>query len=138
MDKVVLDPDNVLTDVQHAKAQSILKDHWLVFTSKASKYNGVLDNLDTKMILNNNLVEPPSYSPKRVIQSEKMDEIQQDIMDQREADGILGRPEDFNVTVTHMHTSFLVPIMDDGKSTGEWILVTSMQSLSPYLKPVRI
>ena len=90
------------------------------------------------MTLNNNLVEPPSYSPKRVVQSEKMDQIQQDIMDQMEADGILGRPEDYNVTVTHMHTSFLVPKMDDGKSTGEWRLVTSMQSLSPYLKPVRI
>ena len=138
VDKVVLDPDNVLTDVQRAKAQSILKDHRLVFTSKAGKYNGVLGNLDAKMTLNNNLVEPPSYSPKRVVQSEKMDKIQQDIMDQMEADGILGRPEDFNVTVTHMHTSFLVPKMDDGKSTGEWRLVTSMQSLSPYLKPVRI
>ena len=55
-----------------------------------------------------------------------------------EADGILGRPEDFNVTFTHMHTSFPVPSMDDGKSTGEWRLVTSMQSLSPYLKSVRI
>ena len=90
------------------------------------------------MTLNNNLVEPPSYSPKHVVQSEKMDKIQQDIIDQMEADGILGRPEDFDVTVTHMHTSFLVPKMDDGKSTGEWRLVTSMQSLSPYLKPVRI
>ena len=137
-DKVVLDPDNVLTDVQRAKAQSILKDQQLVFTSKAGKYNGVLGNLDANMTLNNNLVEPPSYSPKRVVRSEKVDEIQQDIMDQMEADGILGRPGDFNVAVTHMHTRFLVPRMDDGKATGEWRLVTSMQNLSPYLKSVRI
>ena len=54
VDKVVLDPDNVLTDVQRAKAQFILKDHRMVFTSKAGKYNGALGNLDTKMTLNNN------------------------------------------------------------------------------------
>merc|ERR1712237_176476 len=85
VDKVVLDPDNVLRHVKRAKAQSILKDHQLVFTSKAGKYNGVLGNLDANMTMNNNLVEPPSYPPKRVVRSEKVDEIQQNIIDQMEA-----------------------------------------------------
>ena len=59
-------------------------------------------------------------------------------MDQMEADVILGRPEDYNITVTHVHTSFIVPKLEDGHPTGEWRLVTGMQSLSPYLKPVRL
>ena len=138
VDKVVLDPDNILTHTQKATFKSILKDYKHVFSSKAGKYNGVLGDLNARVTLNNDLVEPPSYPPRKVVQSEKMDKIQQQIMDQMEADGILGRPEDFNISVTHMHTSFIVPKMDDGVSTGEWRLVTGMQSLSPYLKPVRI
>ena len=59
-------------------------------------------------------------------------------MDQMEADGVLGRPEDYNIAVTHMHTSFIVPKMGDGTPIGEWRLVTGMQSLSLYLKPVRL
>ena len=42
----------------------------------------------------------------------------------------MGSLGDCNVTVTHMHTSFIVPKMDDGVPTGEWRLVTGMQSLS--------
>ena len=59
-------------------------------------------------------------------------------MDQMEVDGVLGRLEDYNITVTHMHTSFILPKMEDGFPTEEWRLVTGMQSLSPYLKPTRV
>ena len=138
VDKVVVDPDNILSQAQLQSIQSILEEFKEVFSSKAGRYNGVLGNLNARVILNNNLVEPPSHSPRRVVQSEKMDKIQQDIMDQMEADGILGRPEHYNVTVTHMHTSFILPKMEDGSPTGEWRLVTGMQSLSPYLKPTRL
>ena len=112
----------------------ILEEYKEVFSSKAGRYNGVLGNLNARVTLNNNLVEPPSHSSRRVVQSEKMDKIQQDIMDQMEADGILGRPEHFNVTVTHMHTSFILPKMEDGSPTGEWRLVTGIYIiLSVYL-----
>lgn len=138
VDKVIVDPDNILSEVQRNAIKKILEEHTQVFSSKAGRYNGVLGNLSARITLNNNLVEPPSRCPRKVVQSEKMDKIQQDIMDQMEADGILGRPEDYNITVTHMHSSFIVPKMDDGVPTGEWCLVTDMQSLSPYLKPVRL
>ena len=136
--KVVVDPDKILSEHQLKIIKSILEEYKDVFTSKAGRYNGVLGNLNARVTLNNNLVEPPSHTPRRVVQSEKMDKIQQDIMDQMEADGILGRPEHYNVTVTHMHTSFILPKMEDGSPTGEWRLVTGMQSLSPYLKPTRL
>lgn len=138
VDKVVVDPDNILSEHQLMIIKLILEEYKEVFSSKAGRYNGVLGNLNARVTLNNNLVEPPSHSPRRVVQSEKMDKIQQDIMDQMEADGILGRPEHYNVTVTHMHTSFILPKMEDGSPTGEWRLVTGMQSLSPYLKPTRL
>ena len=138
VDKVVVDPGNTMTDTQRQSVKAVLEEYKQVFSSRAGRYNGVLGNLNARVTLNNSLVEPPSYSPKRVVQSEKMDRIQQDIMDQMEADGILGRPEDLNITVTHMHTSYIVPKMEDGNPTGEWRLVTGMQSLSPYLKPTRL
>ena len=138
VDKVIVDPDNILSQDQLRSIRLILDEFKEAFSSKAGRYNGVLGNLNARVTLNNNLVEPPSHSPRRVIQSEKMDKIQQDIMDQMEADGILGRPEHYNVTVTHMHTSFILPKMEDGSPTGEWRLVTGMQSLSPYLKPTRL
>ena len=59
-------------------------------------------------------------------------------MDQMEADGLLARPEDVNIQVTHVHASYLVPKMEDGIPTGEYRLVTNLQSLSPYLKPTRL
>ena len=133
VDKVVVDPGNTLTDTQRQSVKAVLEEYKQVFSSRAGRYNGVLGNLNARVTLNNSLVEPPSYSPKRVVQSEKMDRIQQDIMDQMEADGILGRPEDLNITVTHMHTSYIVPKMEDGNPTGEWRLVTGMQSLSNRL-----
>ena len=40
--------------------------------------------------------------------------------------------------MTHVHPSFLVPKMEDGRPTGEYRLVTNLQSLSPYIKPTRI
>ena len=56
-------------------------------------------------------------------------------MDQMEADGLLRRPESVGVQVTHVHESYLLSKMEDGKATGEYRLVTNLQSLSPYLKP---
>ena len=55
-----------------------------------------------------------------------------------EADGLLVRPEDYGIHLTHVHDSFIVPKMDDGSPTGEFRLVTNLQSLSPYIKPTRI
>ena len=39
---------------------------------------------------------------------------------------------------THVHPSFMVPKMEDGKFTGEYRLVTGLASLSPFLKPSRV
>ena len=133
-----LDPDNQLSDAERKIFQDINKKFSAVFSSKLGKYNGSLGNLDAKLVLNNDNIDPPSFPCKRIIQSEKLEDMKQNIMDQLEADGILVRPEDVGVTLTHVHPSFLVPKMDDGIATGEYRLVTNLQSLSPYIKPTRI
>ena len=55
-----------------------------------------------------------------------------------EAEGLLTRLESVGVQVTHVHESYLLSKMEDGKATGEYRLVTNLQSLSPYLKPTRL
>ena len=109
-----------------------------IFSSKLGRYNGSLGNLNARIVLNNDAIDPPSFPCKKIIQTEKLEDMKQDIMDQMEADGILVRPEDVGVTLTHVHPSFLVPKMEDGIPTGEYRLVTNLQSLSPYIKPTRI
>ena len=138
VDKVTLDPDNQLSNAERKLFQDINKEFSAIFSSKLGRYNGSLGNLDAKLVLNNDKIDPPSFPCKRIIQSEKLDDMKQNIMDQMEADGILVRPEDLGVTLTHVHPSFMVPKMDDGIHTGEYRLVTNLQSLSPYIKPTRI
>ena len=136
VNKIALDPDNILKPEDRRIFKNINEKYSEVFMSKPGKYNGVLGNLDAKLVLGN--VEPPSFPCKKIIQSEKLDDIKQGIMDQMEADGILARPENVGIQVTHVHESYLVPKMEDGQATGEYRLVTNLQSLSPYLKPTRL
>ena len=136
VNKISLDPDNILEPQDRRLFDEINSKYSSVFMSKPGRYNGVLGNLDAKLVLGN--TEPPSFPCKRIIQSEKLDDIKQKLMDQMEADGLLAKPENVGVEVTHVHESYLVPKMEDGKPTGEYRLVTNLQSLSPYLKPTRL
>ena len=136
IDKISLDPDNILQSQERQLFKDINEKYADVFVSKPGKYNGVLGNLDAQLVMGN--TEPPSFPCKKIVQSEKLDDIKQQIMDQMEADGLLARPEDLDVQVTHVHESYLVPKMEDGVPTGEYRLVTNLQSLSPYLKPTRL
>ena len=136
--KICCDPDNQLTKTEQDLFTEINHRYSSIFSSKLGRYNGSLGNLNARIILNNDAIDPPSFPCKKIIQTEKLEDMKQDIMDQMEADGILVRPEDVGVTLTHVHPSFLVPKMDDGVPTGEYRLVTNLQSLSPYIKPTRI
>ena len=138
VEKVNLDPDNQLSDQDRKLFNAINKKYSGIFSSKLGKYNGSLGNLDAQLVLNNSNIDPPSFPCKRIVQSEKLDDMMQDIMDQMEADGILARPEDVGVQLSHVHQSYMLPKMEDGTPTGEYRLVTNLQSLSPYIKPTRI
>ena len=131
-DQVCIDPDNILDYTSRDIFSEITKKYAQVFSSKPGLYNGALGNLDAHLVLNDN-VEPPSFPSRKIVQSEKLDRIKQSIMDEMEADGILVRPEDHGI-----HDSYLVPKTEDGVATGEYRLVTNLQSLSPYIKPTRI
>ena len=137
-DQVAIDPDNILDQAARNLFSAVTKQYSQVFSSKPGLYNGALGNLDAHLILNDNNVEPPSFPSRKIVQSEKLDKIKQSLMDEMEADGQLARPEDYGIHLTHVHDSYLVPKMDDGVATGEYRLVTNLQSLSPYFKPTRI
>ena len=138
VEQVVVDPDNILEPKHRKYFSEINEKYSQVFSSKPGLYNGALGNLDAHLILNDNNIKPPSFPCRRIIQSEKLDRIKQDLMDEMEADGLLVRPEDHGILLTHVHDSYLVPKADDGVPTGEYRLVTNLQSLSPYIKPTRI
>ena len=137
-DQVKLDPDNILDQPRRNLFSAINKKYSHVFSYKPGLYNGALGNLDAHLILNDNNVEPPSFPCRKIVQSEKLDQMKQNLMDEMEADGLLVRPEDYGIHLTHVHDSYLVPKLDDGVPTGEYRLVTNLQSLSPYIKPTRI
>ena len=137
-DKIILDPDNVLSPDEKKLFENVIHKFQACFTSKLGRYNGELGNLDAKVVMNNNQIEPPSFPFRKINQPEALNKKQQEVMDAMEADGILVRPEDVGIVPTHVHPSFMVPKMDDGKFTGEYRLVTGLSSLSPFLKPVRV
>ena len=137
-DKILLDPDNILSSEERKLFQNVIQKFQKSFTSKLGRYNGELGNLDAKVVMNNNQIEPPSFPFRKVNQPEALNRKQQEVMDAMEADGILVRPEDVGIVPTHVHPSFMVPKMDDGNFTGEYRLVTGLSSLSPFLKPVRV
>ena len=107
------------------------KKYSQVFSSKPGLYNGALGNLDAHFILNDNKIEPPSFPCRKIIQSDKLNQLKQNLMDEMEADGLLVRPEDHGIHLTHVHESYLVQKLDDGVPTGEYRLVFNIQSLSP-------
>lgn len=137
-DKIQLDPDNILSLDEQKLFQAVIHKFKDSFTSKLGRYNSELGNLDAKVVMNTNKIEPPSFPFRKVNQPEALNKKQQEVMDAMEADGILVRPEDVGIVPTHVHPSFMVPKMDDGNFTGEYRLVTGLSSLSPFLKPVRV
>ena len=137
-DKIQLDPDNILSPSEQKVFQDVIYQFKSCFTSKLGRYNGELGNMDARVVMNNNKIEPPSFPFRKVNQPEALNKKQQEVMDAMEADGILVRPEDVGIVPTHVHPSFMVPKMDDGNFTGEYRLVTGLSSLSPFLKPVRV
>ena len=128
-DQVCIDPDNILDYTSRDIFSEITKKYAQVFSSKPGLYNGALGNLDAHLVLNDN-VEPPSFPSRKIVQSEKLDRIKQSIMDEMEADGILVRPEDHGIHVTHVHDSYLVPKTEDGVATGEYRLTSSLYRLT--------
>ena len=137
IDDIRLDPDNLLTECQRNEFKTVIVKFKDSFSSKLGRYNGALGNLDAKLIIPNT-IEPPSFPCRRFSQPEALNKKQQEVMDKMEADGILVRPEDVGIMPTHVHPSFMVPKMEDGKFTGEYRLVTGLASLSPFLKPSRV
>ena len=61
IDKVSLDPDNQLSEQERVMFRNINKKYSSIFSSKLGRYNGSLGNLNAKLVLNNNNIDPPSF-----------------------------------------------------------------------------
>ena len=63
--KILLDPDNLLQPEAKELFKNINKRYADIFMSKPGRYNGVLGNLDAKLVLG--CTEPPSFPCKRIV-----------------------------------------------------------------------
>ena len=52
-DKILLDPDNILSSDERKLFQNVIQKFQKCFTSKLGRYNGELGNLDAKVVINN-------------------------------------------------------------------------------------
>ena len=71
-DKILLDPDNILSTDERKLFQNVIQKFQKCFTSKLGRYNGELGNLDAKVVMNNNQIEPPSFPFRKINQPEAL------------------------------------------------------------------
>ena len=69
IEKIQLDPDNILHPEERKLFLSVIHKFKDSFTTKLGKYNGELGNLDAKVVLNSRGVEPPSFPFRKLCQS---------------------------------------------------------------------
>ena len=79
--KICCDPDNQLSKTEQDLFTEINHRYSSIFSSKLGRYNGSLGNLNARIILNNDAIDPPSFPCKKIIQTEKLEDMKQDIMD---------------------------------------------------------
>ena len=126
--KIHVDPDNILTKDERESFHAINKQFDNTFSPNFGVYNNNSGYFRAK--LNIGPVEPPPMKGKLPLYGQNDFQTLQDMADELESLGVLGKPEDYGVTVKHVSPSFLVK---DSKS-GKTRLVTAFNSLSPYVR----
>ena len=123
-----IDPDKILTETERLNFSKINEKFSSVFSSNIGCYNGKSGELYPDVLLGKNFPIPkkgkvPMYnSSNNGILQEKFDELV--------TLGVLKRPQEVGVTVTHTSPSFLVK----NPSKGTHRLVTSFVELNKYIK----
>ena len=126
--KIHVDPNNILNNDEKEAFCSINRQFDNSFSPNFGVYNDRSGYFRAK--LNIGPCEPPPVKGKLPLYGQNDFQHLQDLFDQLESLGVVGKPEDHNVTVKHTSPSFMVK---DAK-TGKTRLVTAFNSLSPYVR----
>ena len=124
--QIQVDPSGMLTKAEKDKFKILHKKYNDVFSPGIGCYNQYSGSFTHKINMSNALPPQrkgciPNYKPK------DMDLLQQKC-DELLAEGVMCRPEDKNVSVTHSHPTFLL-----NKADGSKRMVTSFGNFADYV-----
>ena len=126
--RVVLDPDGCLDQDTRDKFITLNLEFDDVFNPSISKYNGASGKIEA--VVNIGPTLPPQRKGRLPQYNRNTLEELQDKFDELEAAGVFAKPEQVNVHVEYLNTSFLVK-----KPNGGSRLVTSFGEVAQYSKP---
>ena len=126
--RVVVDPDGCLDQDTRDKFIALNLEFDDVFNPSISKYNGASSKIEA--VVNIGPTLPPQCKGRLPQYNKNTLEELQDKFDELEAAGVFAKPEQVNVHVEYLNTSFLVK-----KPNGGSRLVTSFGEVAQYSKP---
>ena len=125
---VILDPDGCLDEDIRDKFRALNLEFDDVFNPTISKYNGASGTIEA--VVNIGPTLPPQRKGRLPQYNRSTLEELQAKFDELEVAGVFARPEQVNVHVEYLNTSFLVK-----KPNGGSRLVTSFGEVAQYSKP---
>ena len=125
---VTVDPGHCLPDTIRNQFHSLHLEYDDVFNPAVSKYNGASGKIETFVNIGPTL--PPQRKGRLPQYNRSTLEELQDKFDELESAGVFAKPEQVNVQVEYLNTSFLVK-----KPNGGSRLVTAFGEVAQYCKP---
>ena len=126
--RVILDPDGCLDQDTREKFKALNLEFDDVFNPSISKYNGASGKIE--VVVNIGLTLPSQREGRLPQYNRNTLEELQDKFGELEAAGVFAKPEQGNIHVEYLNTSFLVK-----KPNGGSRLVTSFGEVAQYSKP---
>ena len=127
LEKVVLDPDNRLSQDYRVIFSNIIESYADIITERPGRYNGAFGQVTCSLTLTG--TPPPSTRPRVPNYSQDKLDILAGIMQQMEDWGVLVKPETIGVVPTHIHPCILVP-----KENDKFRLVTDFRSIQGHIQ----
>ena len=125
---VTVDPGHCLPDTIRNQFHSLHLEYDDVFNPAVSKYNGASGKIEAFVNIGPTL--PPQRKGRLPQYNRRTLEELQDKFDELESAGVFAKPEQVNVQVEYLNTSFLVK-----KPNGDSRLVTAFGEVAQYCKP---
>ena len=125
---VTVDPGHYLPDTIRNQFHSLHLEYDDVFNPAVSKYNGASGKIEAFVNIGPTL--PPQRKGRLPQYNRSTLEELQDKFDELESAGVFAKPEQVNVQVEYLNTSFLVK-----KPNGGSRLVTAFGEVAQYCKP---
>ena len=125
---VTVDPSHCLLDTIRNQFHSLHLEYDDVFNPAVSKYNGASGKIEAFVNIGPTL--PPQRKGRLPQYNRSTLEELQDKFDELESAGVFAKPEQVNVQVKYLNTSFLVK-----KPNGGSRLVTAFGEVAQYCKP---